>query len=131
MYSLIVWIGCALFYISNAFALFMLARSFGEMRRYWWALIPVIQLFLLLRMAERPWWWFAMFLIPVINLVVYARAWTIIAGACGRPVIWGILTVVPLLNLYVLAVLAFSKPRFSFFTVPTSPTRIKTPQGVA
>ncbi len=36
----------------------------------WGALIPIFNLYLILKMIGRPWWWLLLLLIPVVNVVV-------------------------------------------------------------
>lgn len=35
----------------------------------WAAIIPIYNIFVLLRVVGRPWWWFIMLLIPVVNII--------------------------------------------------------------
>lgn len=35
----------------------------------WAAIIPIYSTFVLLRIVGRPWWWFIMLLIPVVNII--------------------------------------------------------------
>ncbi len=43
-------------------------------KRWWVALLPVINLLVILRIASRPWWWVLLLLVPLLNIAV----WTVI-----------------------------------------------------
>ena len=53
-------------------------------------------------------WWLFMFFIPGINIVFTILVWMEIAKAVGKPEWWGILIIVPFVNLIVPGYLAFS-----------------------
>ena len=85
----------------------------------WTAWIPIVNMFLLLRVARRPAWWFLLFLIPLVNIVMAIVVWMAIAGIRGKPRWLGVLLLVPLLNFLVLAYLALSGPGEAAPPVPT------------
>jgi len=56
----------------------------------WGALIPFYNLWVLVRIAGNPWWWFFGLLIPLVNLVVLFIISLGVAKRFGQPVIFGI-----------------------------------------
>lgn len=56
----------------------------------WGALIPIYNLYLLLKVAGRPGWWLLLFLIPVVNLVVYIIISIDVAKAFGKSTAFGV-----------------------------------------
>lgn len=74
----------------------------------WLAWIPIIQIFLLFRMANRPLWWIFFLLIPIINILIAIMLWMDIAKRFNKSVLLGILMIVPILNLLIPWYLAFS-----------------------
>ncbi len=36
----------------------------------WAAIIPIFNVYILLKVANRPWWWLLLLLIPLVNLVI-------------------------------------------------------------
>lgn len=36
----------------------------------WAAIIPIYNVIVLLRVAGKPWWWFLLFIIPIVNLII-------------------------------------------------------------
>ena len=57
-----------LYYLLLSLSLFLTIEQSGQQK--WKALIPVYNIFVLLKVAGKPWWWFFLFLIPGINLAM-------------------------------------------------------------
>ena len=77
-----------------------------------WALIPIANIFLLFKLAGKPYWWIILFLIPIVNLVIMILVWIGIAEKLGKPAWWGVcIGLVPILNIILLLMLAFEKPQ--------------------
>lgn len=117
-------------YLYLAFTMFKMAQKTGHSDSAWWSFIPILNTFLVFKMASKPAWWFILCLIPIVNIVVFAILWIEVAKACGQSPVWGVLVLIPLINFIALGVLAFSAPprRLS----PTSPSeRPRTPTPVA
>lgn len=77
-----------------------------------WALIPIANVFLILKIAGKPMWWFILCLIPIVNFVITIIVWMAISERLGRPGWWGILiALVPVVNIVLFLILAFeSRP---------------------
>jgi hypothetical protein len=85
----------------------------------WFAWIPFLNFVLMLKIAKKPVWWILvliLFFIPFINflasltlLVISVIIWMKIAEAVGKPSWWGIMVIVPVMNLIMPGYLAFSK----------------------
>lgn len=75
----------------------------------WLAYIPLINAFLVIQIAEKPLWWFVLFLIPLVNIIVLATIWWKIAERLNKPGWTGLLIFVPIVNLIVLGYWAFSE----------------------
>ena len=74
----------------------------------WMAWIPILNIYLTCKIADRPGWWLILFVVPLVNLVVAIIVWMDIARKRGKPEWAGILTVLPVVNLVVWGYLAFS-----------------------
>ena len=72
----------------------------------WMAWIPILQIFLLIRMAGKSLVWFLLFFLPVINLLAFLFAWMSIVRRLGQPRWFGYLMLVPGVNLLLLWYLA-------------------------
>ena len=76
----------------------------------WMAWVPILDIFLMLKMAGKPAWWLILLLIPLVNLVISIIVWMEIARRRGFQSWLGILLIIPLFGLLVPAYLAFSEP---------------------
>ncbi len=104
-------------YLFFSLCLFLIARKL-EVSAAWTAWIPVIQVVAFLGSARKPLWWFLLFFIPFVGLFVGIYLWMCIAENLGKNKMLGILTIVPIVNFIILAVLAFSKKEGSLAASP-------------
>jgi len=58
----------------------------------WAALVPVYNLWVLVRASGNSWLWFVACLVPVVNFVAVAKVFVDFAGQFGRGVVFGIAT---------------------------------------
>lgn len=98
----------AIVYAFFAVCLATIAKRTGHSERAWWAWVPVLQVLLILRTAGVDWWWIFFFLIPFVNIAIAIYVWVKVAKALSKHPIYGVLMVIPVLDLFVLAYLAFS-----------------------
>jgi len=75
----------------------------------WLAWIPIANIYLICKIAEKPGWWLLLLLIPVVNIFISIIVWMEIAKACNKSDWLGILMIVPIVNLIVLGYLTFSE----------------------
>ncbi len=109
----LIWIGAYLFY---SFCQYRIAVKANH-QSPWQAWIPIVQTFQLINIAGKEWWWFLLFLIPIVNIFAIAVVWMECSKAIGQPSFWGILMLVPFINFVALLYLAFSSgtaPRPAF-----------------
>jgi len=105
-----LFIFCIIFlvaYVYHALALQTIATKTNT-ENAWFAWIPILNLILMINIAKKPIWWILLFLIPVVNFVIYVILWMGIAEARKKPNWWGILTIVPVVNIIVPGYLAWS-----------------------
>lgn len=76
--------------------------------RPWMAWIPVLNVYLMCKIAGKPGWWVLLFLVPVLNIVIMVLVWMGIAKARSKPAWLGVLMIIPIANLIIPAHLAFS-----------------------
>jgi hypothetical protein len=50
----------------------------------WMAIIPIVNFFGLLQVAQKPWWWFLLMFIPFVNFVVVILTWHSISENFGH-----------------------------------------------
>ena len=71
--------------------------------------IPIVQLVPLLQAAKMPVWMIILFLIPLVNIVVFLMMWVKICQARGKSGWLVILLFIPIVNLIFIPYLAFSE----------------------
>jgi hypothetical protein len=109
---IVVWI---VLYVFFAYCLARLAKKmnmpFGS--SFVWALIPIANIFLLLKLAGKPMWWIVLMLIPIVNFVIIILLWMGICEQLGKPGWWGIMiALVPIANLVFFLMLVFGQTTF-------------------
>lgn len=109
-------------YVFFAICLMKLAKKTNTKDR-WFAWVPILNAILMLRIAQKPLWWFFLLLIPPINIAIMIVVWMAIAKAVKKPDWLGILMLVPIANIVVPAYLAFSKMEEG--SAPTKPAPIE------
>lgn len=79
-----------------------------------WALIPIANIFLLLKLGGKPMWWFILMLIPIVNFVIIILVWMGICEQLGKPGWWGIMiALVPIANLVFFLMLVFGQTTYT------------------
>ena len=96
-------------YAFFAYCLSEIARKTNNADRAWWAWLPIMQVLLILKVAALEWWLIFLFLIPFVNIALAIYVWIRVAKALSKHPIFGVLMIVPGVDLFVLAYLAFAK----------------------
>ena len=94
-------------YAYIAYALQTIAKKTNT-KDEWLAWIPIVNLYLMVKIAKKPGWWVILLLIPLVHIVFTAIIWVEIAKIRNKPEWLGILMIIPFFNLVVFGVLAFS-----------------------
>jgi hypothetical protein len=68
--------------------------------------VPILNILILLKVANKPAWWLVLYIIPFVNFVVSILVMMEVAKARGKEAIWGL--VAALLPIVGLPYLAFS-----------------------
>ena len=104
-----VFVGIGAFYIFMAFCMAKMATKLGMSfgGSFVMALIPLLNVILLLQMANKPLWWVLLFFVPLVNLVISVVMWMAIAERRGKPGWWGVVMLLPGVNLIFFLMLAF------------------------
>ncbi len=125
---LVLLVGLA-FYIYGALALMSIAKR-TRTKNAWLAWIPIVNIYLMMRIGRLPAWTLALWLlvfVPVVSGLASVGMsiwyWWAIAEQRKRPGWWGILMIVPILNLVLMGIMAWGKdPRGT--AMPLAPRRI-------
>ncbi len=96
-----------LIYVYVAYALQAIARKTNT-ENGWLAWIPILNIYLMCKIAGKPAWWVILCLIPLVNIIIYIILWMRIAEARNKSAWWGILMILPIVNFIIIGILAFS-----------------------
>ena len=76
----------------------------------WWAIIPILNVYGLLKIVNRPVWWLILFLIPLVGFIVWILVMQDVAKAFGRSSLFGI--GLAFLSGIFLAIIGFGEDRY-------------------
>jgi hypothetical protein len=76
---LIFWCGIAILSIAGMWKVFEKAGEPG-----WAAIVPIYNVWVLLRIARQPWWMIFLFIIPLINIIMFLIVGLAVAKNFGR-----------------------------------------------
>jgi hypothetical protein len=77
----------------------------------WAAIIPIYNFIVLLRIAGKPWWWIFLFIIPIVNLVIFIIVSIDVAKNFGQGVGFGL--GLAFLSIIFYPILAFGDARYN------------------
>lgn len=106
------WLVWSFFYIASyaylAICLMFVAKKTATSGG-WMAWVPLLNLYLMCKVAGKSGLWIILLLLPFVNIVAIILLWAAIAERLGRPAWWGILMLIPIANIIIMGILAFSK----------------------
>jgi hypothetical protein len=104
---LILLVVSIIFYIYISLCLSKIANKtntpFG-----WFAWFPILNIFLMLMIARKSFWWIILLLIPLVSLICIIIIWMEIARMRNKPAWLGFLMMLPIANFLIIGYLAFS-----------------------
>ncbi len=106
-------------YIYFSLCMYLIAKKLN-VSAPWIAFIPIIQIWIIVASAGKPWWWILLLLIPIVNIFISIYIWLCITENLGRNKWLGLLMLVPIVNLVFLGMLAFSKTEELRYTEATT-----------
>ena len=92
------FIFCILIYANGCYPLMILAKKTNTPNSYH-AWIPIVNIYLMCKIAQKPGWWFILCFVPLLNIIISIRLWMGIAKVRNKPEWLGILMIVPFVNL--------------------------------
>lgn len=107
-----MWLFVTVAYILCAWLQWRIAKKTGPEENAWWAYVPIMNTFLLIKMAARPMWWFLLLLVPLVNVVTFAMLWISVSQRAGQAGYWGFFAILPGINIVALIVMAFGNRRY-------------------
>jgi len=85
MLVLLIELALLVFFIVTFWKIFTKAGQPG-----WACLIPIYNLYILLKIVGRPWWWLILFIIPLVGIVISIIVSIDVAKSFGKSVAFGI-----------------------------------------
>ena len=76
----------------------------------WYSLIPIFNIYILLKIVGRPWWWLILFLIPIVGFIIAIVVTVDLAKSFGKGVGFAIGMI--LLGIVFYPILAFGKAEY-------------------
>ncbi len=93
---------------------YRIAHKTGNSDIAWWAFVPILNTLLLIQMAGKPLWWFALLLVPFVNAIVFFALWMIAARNAGSNMFWGFWVLIPPFSILALIMIAFGATRYTY-----------------
>jgi len=104
-FTVFLWLAIYFFYTGCQYAI---AKKLNH-NYPWWSFIPVLNLYQTVELAGKAWYWFVFYFIPFINIVAFAAIWWDIAKARYKSPVYGILMLLPIVNLLAIAAMAIGE----------------------
>lgn len=82
---LVVALGFVVLVIASFWVVFTKASQPG-----WAAIVPIYNVIVLLKIANKPWWWVLLWLIPLVNLVIGILVSIAVAKNFGKTTVFGL-----------------------------------------
>ncbi len=101
------WFAFGLVHFVMAIALWKMAERTKEASA-WFAIVPLLNVILFLKLARRPAWWLILFFLPIVNLVALIMATMSLCERFSVNKWWGLLAIVSPANLLLYLYLAFA-----------------------
>ena len=125
-----MWVALIAVYLYFAFMQYkMAANKTGNADMAWFAFIPILNTVLLIKMADKPMWWFLLLLVPIVNVIAFFILWMEAAKACSQSPAWGFLMLIPPLSFVAAFILAYGSRPVVYPDAPSETKRPQTPVG--
>jgi hypothetical protein len=115
----------AAIYVYFSYTLMIIGRKTKTKKR-WMAWVPVVQYYYICKIGKKPGWWMIFFVAPqiidellnsisiyipilIISMIFMVLVWMDIAKRRKMNKWWGLLIVIPIVNLIMMGILAYSK----------------------
>ncbi len=102
---LVVYLAMIVLIVAATWKIFTKARQPG-----WTSLVPIVNLYVMLKIAQKPQWWLILMFVPIANLIVPALVIVAIAENFGKDSAFGIGML--LLPMVFMPILAFSNAEY-------------------
>lgn len=86
---------------------------FTKAGKPWWAaFVPIYNAIVLLDIIGRPTWWIILYIIPLVDLIVWIVVCIDLAKSFGKDTLYGIGLIVPFLNFILILMLSYGSAQY-------------------
>jgi hypothetical protein len=78
----------------------------------WIGVIPVLSTLGALKMIGKPYWWAVLYLVPVLNVIVYTVVEVLVARSFGQSFLFGVGLAIPITRPFFKLMLGFGSARY-------------------
>ena len=114
------------FYVYGAYTLMKIAQKL-DANNAWFAWLPILNIVLMLKLADKPVWWILLLLVPFVNVLLVIIGtivvWMEIAKKLNQPAWLGVLMFISPINLILVGYFAFSNNAMPASTSKSAPTK--------
>jgi len=103
---MLVWLAIFIVVIAGGWKMFEKAGQPG-----WAIIIPIYNIYIILKIVGRPGWWLLLYFIPVVNIVIAVIISMDMAKSFGQSAVWGIVMLLLLCGIGYL-ILGFGSARY-------------------
>lgn len=114
--------GFLVFHVVMALALWKMANRTKEEPK-WFALVPILNIALFMKLAKKPLWWVILLFIPLVNIVTIVVATMALCARFGVNKWWGLVSLISPLNLVLYLYLAFGTGKTAAPATPPATPR--------
>jgi hypothetical protein len=108
--SMVLFVGVfvVLLYLFACYCLYRIGKK-TQTQDAWMAWVPFLNIYYMVKIADKKWWWVILLLISPINIAFSVLVWMEIAKKLKKPDWWGIMIIIPIVNLIFMGMMAFSQ----------------------
>lgn len=128
--GLFAWLFIFALYFYFAYSQFKIAQKCGQSDSAWWSFVPILNTVLLIKMANRPMWWFFALLVPLVNIVLFAMLWIDVAKSVGKAGFWGFCVLLPFINFVAIGIMAYGSDAAPSSFPPEESSKPRQPESV-
>ncbi len=113
LFGTTLWLSFGFFHLVMAVALWKMAQRVQE-EPAWFAIVPVLNILLFLKLSRKPMWWLLLFFVPIVNIIALIAATMSLCERFDVEKWWGLAAIVSPLNLLLYLYLGFAGSPVSF-----------------
>ena len=102
----LIWVAVVVLWIASVWKVYVKAGQPG-----WAAIIPIYNVYIILKIAGKPGWWLILFFIPLVNIIVAILAYVALAEKFGKGI--GFAIGLLLLGIIFWPILAFGDAKYN------------------